>query len=324
MPRPSRIQFPDAIYHVTTRGADGRNIVEDDRDRRRWMEQLERVVQRYDWRLFSFALMSNHFHLFVQTPNGDLSAGMHDLNGGYVSFYNVRHSHQGHLFQGRFRAFVVEDEGYWLEVSRYVHLNPVRAGLVERPEDWRWSSYAGYHRPHLRVEWLNYERVLEDHGGDTQAGRRLYREFIEEGLGRRLDSPLSRAKHRFVLGSDRFVEWVQGLLDDAPDEPATPDPSVPSDRPSLSDVVRVVGAHYRVDSSQWAPGRRSNHPARGVAAYLAHELTRVPGVEIARVLGYRSAGSVDSACVRLRQAPEGSSLGRDIRTLTTKLRHLSP
>ncbi|NQT85888.1 transposase [bacterium] len=319
MARPPRIEFADAIYHVTTRGVEGRHIVEDNRDRARWLEQLERVTLRHEWRVFAFALMSNHFHLFVQTPLANLSVGMRDLNGGYVSFFNVRHSHQGHLYQGRYKACLVDDEGYWLEVSRYVHLNPVRAGIVEKPEDWPWSSYAGYHRPHQRLEWIDYDRVLEDFEGDTRQGRRQYREFIEDGLGRTLDSPFDRAVHNVVLGSDSFVERVQQFLESPRDDSPPLERKPPGTPPDLSRILSVVADHYGIRPSIWAPGRRSNSPARSVAAYLARELSGATCMCVAEASGYRETSSVTAACKRVAEASPQSRLARDAHLLLTRL-----
>jgi REP element-mobilizing transposase RayT len=315
MARRPRIEFPDAIYHVTTRGVEGRRIVDDDRDRARWLEQLERVTLRHEWRVFAFALMGNHFHLFLQTPLANLAEGMRDLNGGYASFYNVRHAHEGHLYQGRYKAYFVEDEGYWLEVSRYVHLNPVRAGLATKPENWPWSSYAGYHRPRRRLAWIDYERVLEAFDGDTPQGRRRYREFIEEGLGRKLDSPFDRAMHSLVLGSDGFVERVQRLLKSARDGSSPSEPRPAGRLPDLSRVLSVVAGYYKVDLTTWAPGRRSNSLARSVAAYVARELSGATFECLAEALGYRSASSVIAACRRVVESPPQSALARDARHL---------
>jgi len=315
MGRPPRIEYADAIYHVTTRGVEGRMIVLDDRDRSRWMEKLEGIVERYGWRVFAFALMGNHFHLFLQTPRPNLSKGMHDLNGGYVNFFNKRHEREGHLFQSRYRAYVVEDEGYWFEVSRYVHLNPVRAGLVTKPEDWAWSSYAGYHRRRQRLAWVDYDRVLCDFGRNMKEGSRRYRAFIEDGLGRELDSPFERAVHSVVLGSDAFVERIQDIFGSESKAKGPRESPSPAPRPALMVVIGVVADYYGVDPSMWAPGRRCNHPARRVAAYLARQLTAATSVEIAQALGYADQSSVASSCRRVESAAMRSGQGEDIRKL---------
>jgi putative transposase len=319
MARPLRAEFPNAIYHVTSRGIERRAIVRDPRDRDRWVGQLEHVVEIRRWRLFAFALMDNHFHLFVQTPEANLSAGMRDLNGGYVSFFNARHRRAGHLFQGRFKAFLVEEEGYWLEVSRYVHLNPVRAGLAAKPEAWTWSSYAGYHRPARRLGWVDYARVLEEFGGDTAAGRRRYREFVEAGLRQKLESPFSSALHGFVLGSERFVNRIRDRVGRRPDDPEIPLLARFRPRTELSEVIAVVTEHYGSDPSTWAPGHRCDDPARNVAAYLGREVAGRSNREIADALGYRNTSSVSAACRRIRSASARSRLARDLRQLVRRL-----
>jgi REP element-mobilizing transposase RayT len=144
MARPLRIQFPGALYHVISRGNERKPMVRDDADRQRRLDWLRRTVETYGWRLHAFALMANHEHLFVETPQPNLSAGMQYLNGSYTSYFNRRHRRSGHLFQGRFQGHLIEEEGYFLEVSRYVHLNPVRAKIVKRPGKYPWSSQAAY------------------------------------------------------------------------------------------------------------------------------------------------------------------------------------
>ena len=155
MSRPLRIEIENGIYHVTARGWERRVLVRDDRDRQEWFKLLDRVVVRCGWRFFAWALMDNHFHLFFQTPEANLSAGMHDLNSGYATWFNRRHRRVGSLFQGRFKAILVEDESYCWALSRYIHVNPVRAKMVERPEDYPWSSYQHYLRSRKAPGWLD-------------------------------------------------------------------------------------------------------------------------------------------------------------------------
>jgi len=319
MSRPLRVEFPDAIYHVTSRGSERGAIVADDHDRERWLLGLQRAAEGHRWRIFAFALMNNHFHLFLQTPEPNLSAGMHDLNTAYVNYYNARHERAGHLLQGRFKAVLVEDEGHWTEMSRYVHLNPVRAGLVKRPEDWRWSSYAGYHRPAKGLAWVHYPRVLDEFGGDTPSGRRRYREFVAAGLGRPLDSPLALAWHGLVLGSDRFLARIRGMLEARPDHPEVPGLTRLRGRPSLSCVIAEVARRSGSDPSRWAPRRRCDEPARALAAYLARRVAGIPSPQIAEALGYRSISSVSVACRRIEGAPRNSPVRRALLDLMSRL-----
>jgi len=302
MARPLRIEYADALYHVTARGNARGAIVCDDRDRRKWLRLLADAATRCRWRLFAFALMDNHFHLFLQTPEPNLSQGMHDLDGSYAGYFNDRHERVGHVFQGRFKGVLVESQGHWLEVSRYIHLNPVRAGLVKRPEDWAWSSYAGYHRPARRLSWVDYSQVLQEFGGDDPDARRSYRVFMEDALGRKLDSPLSRAVAGVVLGSEEFVGRVREMLRGRPRDREVPALSRLATAPTLERLVRAIAAEFGGDAASWQPGRRADDLPRAVAAYLGRRLSGARSSAIAAALGYRSASSVTVACRRVERA----------------------
>src|SRR6202044_3779906 len=184
MPRRLRIEFEGAIYHVMARGNARQRIVRDDADRQRLIEGLEQAVIRYGWELPCYVVMGNHLHLLVKTPRPNLGAGMQSFLPGYAIWSGRRWRRTGHLFQGRYRAEMIEDESYYWTVSRYIHLNPVRAGLVARPEQWEWSSYPGYVALRRRRPWVRYETLLAawrgDRGGNDAAG--AYRRYVEAGL----------------------------------------------------------------------------------------------------------------------------------------------
>ena len=168
MSRPLRIEFPGAFYHVTSRGNARQKIHSDDRDRAQFLVTLAGGVDRYAWRCHAYCLMPNHYHLLIETPKPTLSLGMRQLNGLYTQVYNRRHGRVGHLFQGRFKAILVEKEAYLLELLRYVVLNPVRAGLVRRPGAWRWSSYDAFVGAAPCPPWLNMDWVLDQFAGDRE------------------------------------------------------------------------------------------------------------------------------------------------------------
>ncbi len=321
MARPLRIEFPDAIYHVTARGIERAAIVADDRDRDAWLRRLERTAQRYHWRVFAFVLLDNHFHLFFQTPEPNLSVGMQDLSGGHAGYFNARHRRSGHLFQGRFKAVLIEAEGHWLEVSRYVHLNPVRAGLAAKPEPWKWSSYPGYCRQSGRLDWMDYGPVLAEFGGDNRAGIRAYRAFVEQGLRERLASPFSQAFHGVILGSQAFVEQVRARLNARDADPEVPllDRVRNVPRPGTEQVILAVGEHFGCDPAQWRSGRRCDELARAAAAYLLRQLTAQRAGTIAQSLGYRGSSSVSMACRRIEKAMETPDFAELIGQLAEKL-----
>jgi len=212
MARPLRIEFPGALYHVTSRGDRQETIYDDDEDRRTYLEILGDVVERFDWLCYAYCLMGNHYHLVIETLEGNLSKGMRHLNGVYTQVSNRRHRRVGHLFQGRYKAILIDKDSYWLEVSRYVVLNPVRAGMVEEPGDWPWSSYNVTVGAKSSPEWLQVDRLLAHFGQKRDIARKRYKEFVQEGIGRQ--SLWSELKRQIYLGDERFVERMQARLDD--------------------------------------------------------------------------------------------------------------
>ena len=141
MSRPLRIEYPGAVYHITSRGNEKKPVFKDDQDRDNFLKTLQHVNKRYNWICHAYCLMTNHFHLLIETPDGNLSLGMRQLNGVYTQLFNKWHGRVGHLFQGRYKAILIQKDSHLLEVCRYVVLNPVRAKMVEKPEEWKWSSY---------------------------------------------------------------------------------------------------------------------------------------------------------------------------------------
>jgi putative transposase len=302
MARPLRIELAGAVYHVMSRGNAGQDIVLDDADREKRLEWLRRTVATYGWRLHAFVLMDNHDHLFLETPEPNLSAGMQYLNGSYTSYFNRRHRREGHLFQGRFKGCLVEEEGYFLEVSRYVHLNPVRARLVARPEQYPWSSYGGYQRASRTVAWVTYDRVLGELGVPPHLARRAYARFVLAGIDEPPPSPFAGALQGIVLGSDKFVARIRRLLGDRPADRNVPQQEQLRRRPSLEAIKRTVGEHFGHDRTLWAAGRRSDDASRAVAAYLARCCFGYPAGEVAQALGYRSPSSIPRAIARIESA----------------------
>ena len=210
MARPLRIEFAGALYHVTSRGNGREDIYLDDSDRELFMVVLGEACGLFNWTVHAWCLMSNHYHLLVETPDSNLSRGMRYLNGVYTQRFNRTHSHVGHLFQGRFKAILVEKEAHMLELARYVVLNPVRAGMVESAEQWSWSSYPAMVGLSGCPEWFDREWLLGNFGESNRSAVRQYMRFVEDGVLQ--SSPWSMLKNQIYLGSDRFVEKVQSDL----------------------------------------------------------------------------------------------------------------
>jgi putative transposase len=211
MSRPLRLEFAGALYHVTSRGDRREDIYESDSDRHSFLNVLGDVCARYNWSCHAYCLMGNHYHLLIETPDANLSKGMRQLNGVYTQLFNRSNNRVGHVFQGRYKAILVEKQSYLLELSRYIVLNPVRAEMVRSAKDWRWSSYramAGQAKAEacLDVDWL-----LASFGGIKSNAINAYRRFISEGKGQ--PSPWKELKNQVYLGSDHFVTSMVALID---------------------------------------------------------------------------------------------------------------
>jgi len=183
MPRSPRFIEPSGFYHVTPRGNDGRMIFvdTDEIDRRRHLALLARIVRKHGWVVFAYCLMGNHFHLVVQVPEANLSAGMQELLGEYARYWNSRHERSGHLFLNRFSCKTVESDEHLREAARYVDLNPVRAGITFRPDQWRWSSYRALVGLDHPEPFLAVKETLELFGSSLPKARSAYRRFVQEG-----------------------------------------------------------------------------------------------------------------------------------------------
>lgn len=267
MTRPLRIEFPGAIYHVTSRGNARAPIFLDDSDRHLFLETLGQVVERFNWLCHGYCLMDNHYHLMVETPEGNLAAGMRQLNGVYTQRFNRRHRRVGHLFQGRFKAILVDRDSYLLELCRYVVLNPVRARVVKRAGDYRWSSYRATAGRIKRPAFLSCDWVLSQFGQTKALAQRAYRDFVSAGA--RGESPWIGLRGQIILGSDVFMARVQPLL---------------SGKEALKEIPRVQRFVNRPDLAiALARGRLGTKPQRDRAIKVAHLKY---GYSLAEIGGY--------------------------------------
>jgi len=268
MARPLRIQYPGALYHLIGRGNARQPIVTDNADRRMFLALLADVIEQRRWLCHAYCLMPNHYHLLVETPDADLSRGMRQLNGVYTQRYNRRHRRVGHLFQGRFKAVLVQRDTHLVQVARYIVLNPVAAGLVARPEDFLWSSYraaAGFTRSPL---WLTCRWLFSQFAADAANGRARYRAFVHKGIS----APKFGAPARGpILGDPRFIDAHRPYLDPKRAVREFARRERYADRPRLDALLRE--------------GIGNAKPARNRAVRRAHRDHGYSAAEIARRLG---------------------------------------
>lgn len=254
MVRPLRLEFAGALYHVTSRGDRQEDIFLCDDDRQDWLDVLGTVCDRFNWVVHAFCQMTNHYHLLLETVDGNLSRGMRQLNGLYTQRFNRRHGLVGHLFQGRYKAILVQKEAYLLELTRYVVLNPLRAHMVNALEDWRWSCYPIITGQAAAPLWLDTDWLLGQF--DPERGKAIqgYRDFVMAGRG--VPSPLQGVRHQLLLGDDGFVESHR--------------------KPGGDDVLREVSKAHRRSVALPLEEYQARHPDRDEAmarAYLSGAYT---------------------------------------------------
>lgn len=235
MSRPIRIEFSGALYHVTSRGDRREAIYEDEEDRERFLALFGDVASGFNWVCHAWCLMGNHYHLVIETPDGNLSKGMRQLNGVYTQYSNRRHRRVGHLFQGRYKAILVDGDSYLLELARYVVLNPVRAGMVKEPGEWPWSSYLAMVGKQPSPPWLETDGLLAAFGQKRAVAIRRYREFVFQGIGG--ESIWMNLKSQVFLGDEDFVAKSLSHVDGAEDV-NVPRAQRRPPPPSLEDIVR--------------------------------------------------------------------------------------
>lgn len=210
MSRPLRVELAGGLYHVTSRGDRREDIYFSDADRQQWLTIFAEVCQRFNWRCHAWCQMTNHYHLVIETPEANLAQGMRQLNGVYTQYVNREHQRVGHVFQGRYKAILVERDAYLVELARYVVLNPVRAGMVSLPGEWPWSSWSAMLGHSPSPGWLETRWLLRQFSEDDTQARQAYEDFVRAGVG--LPSIWEALSGQIYLGSQAFIDTVQASL----------------------------------------------------------------------------------------------------------------
>jgi len=293
MARPLRIQYEGAYYHVTCRGNAQEDIFDDETDRRSFLGLLARSSSIYQVGVLGFVLMTNHFHLVIKTPLANMQEFMRHFNISYTSNYNRRHNRVGHLYQGRYKSFLIDADTYLMEVSRYVHLNPVRIRknellseqeLRKQLHDYSWSSYPEYLRKAPRYPWLNREEVLEYFGGDNSEGRKAYARYVERDLGGDISNPLEQGKGHGIIGEESFIKKVSARY-------VTPEARRES--PAIKKIEKQIHPVKILEAIESVVGTRQSDflkrgyrgPARGMAMEFLYRYGGMKQREIGELIG---------------------------------------
>lgn len=269
MARPLRLEHPGAIWHVTSRGNERKDIYFDDRDRFAFLEILAQVVGLYDWVIHAWVLMRNHYHVLLETPRvPTLSRGVKRLNESYTRHVNARYSRVGHVLQGRFKGVLVEKESHLLELTRYIVLNPVRCGAVIHAGDWKWSNYRATAGLAPAPDWLEVDWTLAQFDERSRgAACKKYRRFVADGRGATYN-PWEDLVGQIFLGDAAFCDRIQKLIDAKPRSREHPRSQRRPVMPAFDEVVARVASAFCAGSVD-ALKRPSRGPARKALAYLA-------------------------------------------------------
>ena len=298
MARPLRIEYGGAFYHVTDRGNERREIFQTKKDYERFKRYVIGAQDRYDFLLHGYVLMTNHYHLIIETSKANLNRIMHYINGSYTTYFNRRQGRNGHLFQGRYKAILVDVDRYLLELSRYLHLNPVRAGLVKRPEEYSYSSYRSY-ITREKEEIVHRDRIWGMISGDGRNGVQRYRRFVEEALGRDLESPLKRVYGGVILGGDKFIRDVLRRMEGR--DVRRQDISYRRQlriTKDVEEILHAIGSYFNVTRDVILEDKRE---FRNIAIYLSKKYTGLTNREMGSLLGGISYSAITRVYQRFGQ-----------------------
>jgi REP element-mobilizing transposase RayT len=286
MTRPLRIEYPGAFYHVINRGNAGEKIFKSKRDKEKFLEYLEKAVERFSIIIHTYCLMDNHYHLLMETSQPNLSVAAQWINVSYAVYFNRKRQRSGHLFQGRFRAILIDADEYLKQLSRYIHLNPVRAKIAETPADYPWSSHRAFIGEEKAPHWLEIKWLLSQFGRREKEAISSYRGFVDEVEAAALENPHKDVVGGMILGDPGFVNWVkEEFLSVRDDEEEIPQLKELKPKPSLDTIVKVVCDEMRCNEEQILKKGRNKNIGREMAIFLARDFSGVSCKALGKYFG---------------------------------------
>lgn len=276
MARPLRVEYPGAFYHVIARGNNREKLFKNDRDKKKFIEYLEKAVGRFSIIIHTYCLMSNHYHLLVETPDANLSKAMQWVNVSYATYFNKKHRRYGHLFQGRYKAILIDADAYLKHLSRYIHLNPVRAKMVSSPAAYQWSSYGAFSGEQKVPKFIETNWLLSNFGKNRKEAQKNYRNFVEKIDAQAIENPDKLVTEGFLLGDVYFINWIKDtFLSNREDEKEIPQLKRLKPKIALESVVQAVAQDFGCSQELILVKGRKKNTAREVAIYLARNMSGV-------------------------------------------------
>ena len=323
MARPLRIEYEGALYHVTARGNERNKIYFTKTDYDKFLHYVSEAKKKFDINIICYVLMSNHYHLVIETPAANLSRAMHYINGSYTTYINVKRKRSGHLFQGRYKAIIVDRDAYLLELSRYIHLNPVRAKMVQKPEEYLYSSYKTYITRNGN-KMLNEDQVLEMISEAKGSAKQEYKRFVEAEIGKEHDDPLKNVYGGIILGGTRFIkETLRKIKDDFIQKEQIAHSRALRSEYTIEEILDIFSNHY--DTSRKDIIKKKDTKVRKIAIYLIKENTGATNKEIGKVFEGIHPTTISKIYERFRkELRKCMKLRREITKLENNLSHVEP
>ena len=319
MARPLRIEYPNAWYHVMNRGRRGEHIFEAKDDYERFINILNEAIELFSLRVSAYCLMSNHYHILVQTPDANLSRCMRHINGVYTQRYNSKHSLDGQLFRGRYKAINVSEDNYLLQLIRYIHRNPVRAGIVEKAEDYLWSSHKGYLSGNKKWDWLYKEFILSILSKVPGERIKKYRKFMKEEEDESFLRMFNMKKLPSILGDSQFVEKIKtGFFQDKLNI------EVPESKllaPDIETIKKHICSYYDIQEPDLYNSKRAvyNEP-RSMGMYLSRQIRGESLKNIGEQFHVNNYSTVSSEIERFKMRKQSDrSLAKRIKQVKTSI-----
>ena len=310
MARPLRITYPGAFYHITSRGNEQKAVFKSRKDREKFLEYLESSTNRYGAVIHAYCLMDNHYHLLLETPSGNLPRIMAHINSAYTTYFNNKRDRCGHLFQGRYKAILVEADEYVKELSRYIHLNPVRAGIVELPMKYEWSSYSYYIGKKKAPEWLHMGFILGYFGGKVSDSQKSYEKFVDILIDEEYESPLKNVVGSTLLGTQEFIGFIKDkYLSMQKADKELPALKTLSRRSTIEDIVDQVDIVIKDDAVL----------SRNIKIYLSQRHTGNRLDDIGRHFGIGGSGVCQAGRRISNRMKKDKSLAKIIKKIESKL-----
>ena len=303
MSRPLRIEYPDAWYHVMSRARKGQEVFPSKEDYFTFIELLRDTSEMFNMKVAAYCLLNTHYHLLVQTPDANLSRCMRHINGVYTQRYNARNGCDGTLFRGRYKSILIDEDTYLLEVVRYIHRNPLRAGIVEKISSYPWSSHKGYISKVQKWEWLHKHFILNMFSREESLQMATYRKFVAREESLEIIKHYSRKNLPAILGSEKFIEMVKNLFTKKKKEKEIPESR--SLCPEAIDIKKAVCRYFKVEEAELLKSRRGvENEARDIAIYMLRVIRGEPLEKIGQEFNLNNYSSVSSAVNRVRKKLE--------------------